>query len=563
MSILESIWEGLLEAFSEGLEKAIEELRNKNIENIPGAKDALLDTLDVLKTQFPRNDGELLKRAIDSAIQNSFFPNTSDFAEAFSKILRSRTHEQDFIINELINGFVSSRTKAIASYNQGPIIDRMVEAFAKRNDFHIVDHQFYAMFGDPNKPRSYIKKNLQELINLFGLVSEEFEIDKDLRRSEKKVYTFYTFPPDILKILKEKYIIIEKEKGIFVKALLEMLQNSTNAKATEIKIEINAKSMRFIDNGKKTKKNNDTEKNGDYQDEQFKEKKLQMFNFGKIIWKTKNWIRDIDIKNNIDTLKKSSRQIEGTDITIVFYEDDDDRLKKEYEKSYGEGKEEEDKKIKEEYLLREAISNIKISNMKIYINSDLYEEVEKEIELDLSIYKRKKNKNLVYAHVSEAFDRNVFICLFLANIAVNRNDLEKIGGSFTINGISAIFALIFLLSFMPKINVQKDHPILNNPSFNKQTMSIIPKSWMMKQVLEPLFEPLIKIIAYRLGGGRWLKQIIVTEINKKIHNQIRFLLKDVNKWILGNLCLVEIPIFVEIANIFIEVTLSLDRDEDT
>jgi len=559
MSILDSKWEGLLEAFSEGLELAIEELKNKDVENIPGAKDALLDRLNVIKIQFTRNKGELFERVIDNTIQNAFFPDTSNFAEAFGKILKSRNHEQDFIINELINGFVTSRTKAIASYDQGPIIDRMVEAFAKRNDFHIVDHQFYAMFGDPNKPRSHIEKSLKELVNLFGLVSEEFEIDRDLRRSEKKKYTFYTFPPDILKILQEKYIIIEKEKGIFVKALLEMLQNSKNAKATEVKIEINVKSMRFIDNRKETKKNDDTEKNGDYQYEQFKEKKLQMFNLGKIIWKTKNWIRDIDTKNNIDTLKKNSRQIEGTDITIIFYEENDDILKKEYEKSF---RNEEGKKFKEEYLLREAISNIEISNMKIYINSDLYEDIEKEIELDLSVYKREKNKNLVYAHVSEAFDRNVFICLFLANIAVNRNNLQKIGGSFTINGISAIFALIFLLSFMPKINVEKNHPILKNPSFNKQKMDIIPKSWMMKQVLEPLFEPLIKIIAYRLGGGRWLNQIIASEINKKIHNQIRFLIKDVNKWILGNLCRVEIPIFVEISNIFAEVPIDLGINED-
>ena len=146
----------------------------------------------------------------------------------------------------------------------------------------------------------------------------------------------------------------------------------------------------------------------------------------------------------------------------------------------------------------------------------------------------------------------MFICLFLANTAINRNDIEKIGGSFTINGISAIFALILLLSFMPKVNVNTNHPILSDPSFDNQKMSIIPKSWMMKQVLELLFEPLIKIIAYRLGGGRWLTKIIDSEINKKIHNQIRFLLKDVNKWILGNLCRVDSPIFVEIANIFTE-----------
>ncbi len=170
---------------------------------------------------------------------------------------------------------------------------------------------------------------------------------------------------------------------------------------------------------------------------------------------------------------------------------------------------------------------------------------------------------MVYAHVSKAFDRNVFISLFLANLAINRKNVKKIGGSYTINGISAIFALILILSFMPKLTVRANHPILKNPSFNNDNMSIIPKSWMMKQILESLFEPLIKIVAFRLGGGRWVNNIIDSEINKKIHNQIRFLLKDVNKWILGNLCRVEIPIFVEIANIFIEVRESLDRDDNT
>ena len=405
-----SKWEELLETFSEGLEKAIEEIKNKDVENIPGAKEALLDRLNVLKIQFTRNKGELFERVIDETIQNAFFPNTSNFAEAFSKILKSRTHEQDFIINELLNGFVTSRAKAIASYTQGPVIDRMVEAFSKRNDFHIVDHQFFTMFGDPNKPRHYIKKQLEELVNMFGLVSKELVIEKDVRSSEEKIYTFYTFPPEILTILKEKYIIIEN-----------------------------------------------------------------------------------------------------------------------YEKEVKKGDIEED---------------------------------DKQIELAISVDKKADKNDLVYAYVSEAFDRNVFISLFLANITINRNDSEEIGGAYTINGISAIFALILLLSLLPKVNVQATNPILRDPSFDDQKMSIIPKSWMMKQVLEALFEPLIKIVAYRLGGGRWLKQIKDTEINKKIHNQIRFLLKDVNKWILGNLCRVEIPIFVEIANIFTEVTLSLDRDEN-
>jgi hypothetical protein len=376
--IQDNTWNGILNDFQDGVERALERLQERDVENIPGAKEALIQRLNNMKLHFPKNNGDLFLKSINNKIQNAFFPNTKDFSEAFEKILLSRTHEQDFIINELLNGFVTSKAKTIASGSQGPIIDRMVEAFSKRNDFHIVDHQFFAMFGDPNKPRHYVKNHLDELVNMFGLVSKELVIDKDIRRSEEKVYVFYTFPDEIIKILEKKYLNIDEELG--------------------------------------------------------------------------------------------------------------------------------------------------------------------------------------YAYVSNDFDRNVFICMFLANIATNRDDIEKIGGSYTINGICAIFALILLLSFMPKLNLDETNPILSDPSFDKNNMSVIPKSWMMTQVLESLFEPLIKIIAYRIGGGLWLSKIIDSEINKKIHNQIRFLLKDVNKWILGNLCRVEIPIFVEISNIFTEILVGYEDE---
>ncbi len=375
--IQDPTWKELLQQFKKGLEKAVDELEKRDAENIPGAKEALVQRLNNMKLHFPKNNGDIFLKSINEKIQNAFFPNTKNFSEAFDKILSSRTHEQDFIINELLNGFVTSKAKAIASGTQGPIINRMVEAFSKRNDFHIIDHQFYAMFGDPNKPRHYIKNQLEELVKMFGLVSKELVVKKDVRKSEEKVYTFYTFPDDIIEILEEKYLIINEELG--------------------------------------------------------------------------------------------------------------------------------------------------------------------------------------YTYVSDAFDRNVFICMFLANVSINRDDIEKIGGSYTINGISAIFALILLLSFMPKLSVDETNPILNDPNFDADNMSVIPKSWMMRQVLEPLFEPLIKIIAYRLGGGLWLTKIIDSEINKKITNQIRFLLKDVNKWILGELVRVEIPIFVEIANIFTEIVVGYDE----
>ncbi|MFW9988891.1 MAG: hypothetical protein ACFFC3_09570, partial [Candidatus Odinarchaeota archaeon] len=362
--IQDTTWKELLKNFQDGLEKAVEELQKRDVENIPGAKEALIQRLNNMRIHFPKNNGEIFLKSINDKIQKAFFPNSTNFSEAFEKILKSRTHEQDFIINELLNGFVTSKAKAIASGSQGPIIDRIVEAFSKRNDFHIVDHQFFAMFGDPNKPRHYIKKQLEELVNMFGLISKELVIEKDVRRSEEKIYTFYTFPDEIIKILEEKYLIIDEKLG--------------------------------------------------------------------------------------------------------------------------------------------------------------------------------------YAYVSENFDRNVFICMFLANVAINRDNIEKIGGPYTINGISAIFALVLLLSFMPKLSADETNPVLNDPNFDEKNMSIIPKSWMMKQVLEPLFEPLIKIIAYRIGGGLWLSKIIDSEINRKIHTQIRFLLKDVNRWILGQMVRVEIPIFVEI-----------------
>ena len=373
----ESTWHELLQDFEKGLDKAIVELDKRDVENIPGAKEALKQRLKNMRLHFTKNNGEIFLKSIDDKIQNAFFPNTKDFSEAFQKIIKSRTHEQDFIINELLNGFVASKAKAVATGTQGPVIDRMVEAFSKRNDFHIVDYQFYAMFGDPNKPRHYIKSQLEELVKLFGLVSKELIIEKDVRKSEEKIFTFYTFPEKIIKILEEKYLILDEKLG--------------------------------------------------------------------------------------------------------------------------------------------------------------------------------------YTYVSEAFDRNVFICMFLANVAINRDDLDKIGGSYTLNGISAIFALILLLSFLPKLSIDETNPLLNDPNYDADTMSVIPKSWMMKQVLEPLFEPLIKIIAYRLGGGLWLSKIIASDINKKIHNQIRFLIKDVNKWVLGQLVRVEIPIFVEISNIFTEIVVGYDE----
>lgn len=373
-------WKKLLDELSKKVDNSISKIEERDIDRIQGAKQALVQRLSAMRDYFPQNNGDILIKSINEKIEAAFFPKTQDIALAFKNILKSRSHEQDFIINELINGFVTSRSKALAQNVQGTVLDRLVEAFSKGPDFQIVDHQFYAMFSDPNKARKYVKESLKDLVNLFGLEARELVVEKDKRKSERKVYTFYTFPKKVLEILKGEYVLVDEDLG--------------------------------------------------------------------------------------------------------------------------------DKRV------------------------------------------------------SEKFDKTIFISMFLANLSVNRDDLKKIGGVYTVNGICGIFSLILLLSFMPKVDVDETHPIHRDPGYNPDKMSVIPKSWMMKEVLLDLLEPLMKIVAYRLGGREWLKSIEITEARRKIHNQIRFLIKDVNKWILGELCRVEIPIFLEISGILAEVMVKSGREED-
>jgi hypothetical protein len=73
---------------------------------------------------------------------------------------------------------------------------------------------------------------------------------------------------------------------------------------------------------------------------------------------------------------------------------------------------------------------------------------------------------------------------------------------------------------------------------------------------------MIEVVAYRLGASAWYDKIEKSDLQKRLHLQTRFLLKDVNRWILGNICRVEVPIFVEISNIFAEVSIGTDSSNE-
>ncbi|MHA1473795.1 MAG: hypothetical protein ACTSQ5_01270 [Promethearchaeota archaeon] len=364
------LWSELIEKFGNSIKKSLEVIKERDIENIPGAKEQLIRRFEELNRYLPRNNGEILIKSIDESISNAFFPQTNKLDVAFEKILKTleQQHENAFIINELINGFVASQSKSFGSFKEGPIIDRIIEAFKKSKNFRISDYSFYAMFGNPNKPRKSLQENLKTIAEFLGLVIEEKIIARDLARSEEKTINYYTFPPEILELLEGTYII-HTEKG------------------------------------------------------------------------------------------------------------------------------------------------------ETIINDD--------------------------------FDKNVFTSLFLARYSVGRKNLD----TYKINGICAIFALILILSFMPKVKLSENNPVLRDRNYNSQTMSVIPKSWMMKEVLVELLPATIEIVAYRMGASLWYNKIIKSDTQKRLHLQTRFLIKDVNKWVLGNLCRVEIPIFVEISNIFQEITV--------
>ncbi len=91
-----SIWSELLEKFQNGLTQSIEFLAERDVENIPGAKERLVEKFTQLRNFLPRNDGELLITMINNSIQSKLFPNTTNHTIAFNQILNARTTRTRF-----------------------------------------------------------------------------------------------------------------------------------------------------------------------------------------------------------------------------------------------------------------------------------------------------------------------------------------------------------------------------------------------------------------------------------------------------------------------------------
>src|SRR4030042_6888411 len=150
------VWPKLLSDFTNHIQQAMILIRERDVDEIPGAKEELIARLTNIMNYFPKNEGVILRKIVSDSIEKSFFPRTDDIAQAFNQILNARTPDQDYIIQEALNGFIASETNLTASSKEGTLIDRLVELFRKSSNFSIIEHQFYNMFGNPNKPRKFL-----------------------------------------------------------------------------------------------------------------------------------------------------------------------------------------------------------------------------------------------------------------------------------------------------------------------------------------------------------------------------------------------------------------------
>lgn len=124
--------------------------------------------------------------------------------------------------------------------------------------------------------------------------------------------------------------VIFEQAGSLKKAIQECLQNSIDAKANKIVLDIYEKGFIFTDNGKGMSKK-DIEsffKTFGYSDKVNDETKIgrfgmgrgQVFSFGYTIWNTRKYKMNINVKKSLDfSIRTINNKVNGTIIKCIFY----------------------------------------------------------------------------------------------------------------------------------------------------------------------------------------------------------------------------------------------------
>lgn len=137
--------------------------------------------------------------------------------------------------------------------------------------------------------------------------NEKFEMSEDLLRS-----------------------VILKQAGSIQKAIQECIQNSLDAQATIIKLDINNRGFNFYDNGCGMNKKqidsffkifgNSSKKDDKNKIGAFGMGRGQVFSFGYTVWRTKEWKISVNIMKRLGyRIRKIKVNMEGTDICCTFF----------------------------------------------------------------------------------------------------------------------------------------------------------------------------------------------------------------------------------------------------
>lgn len=215
---------------------------------------------------------------------------------------------------------------------------------------------------------------------------EKFEMSEDLLRS-----------------------VILKQAGSILKAIQECIQNSLDAGATIIELEINQRGFNFYDNGCGMNKKeidsffkifgNSSKKDQDDKIGVFGMGRGQVFSFGYTVWRTKEWIISINIMKRLGyRIRKIKEDVKGTNICCAFYKPIDS------------------------WESNSTINRIKgyflpLGKVKFYINGELYDP---QIEIsklhnseDFTVFESTRfsghifSQNLYIKSVNTMFDYNI------------------------------------------------------------------------------------------------------------------------------------------------------------
>ena len=211
-----SVVKNILIEIEKGLDTAITRIKDRETtEKVPGARELIIARLEKIKEFFLKDNGEFLLNLIHEKIEDAIFPRKQTLGETFEVILTSRTiHEQDFLIQELVNGYISSKDDSIGEFKNARVMDRIIKLFIESKNLRITSLDISELFHkNYHTSDKYVNKEFQKIVNFIGLNETTAEIIDNYTGDPIEI-SIYSFPDEILKVL-ERYGYIYKEHGKF------------------------------------------------------------------------------------------------------------------------------------------------------------------------------------------------------------------------------------------------------------------------------------------------------------------------------------------------------------